>query len=567
MGRIAQTLVATLRQQSQVADQLTEGLPDDFPSPEELAAEGYDPQHIQYIAAQNFASLFAESVNELDEFDDYSRTVAVAEDEYMPSSPPMSPITQSFFWTWALFDLQFGPDRETVGSCLADVMRSMQAPAEMLVVLDNYNRSRMGVYQHCGRRRGRIRLRELVTGDELLCHSTSGYRGRKNELWYVRLCPPVSEEFDYHVSITTPYVLTEASPEDWTAYLNKQLLDAEDKRHALHDLLKYGRDGVRWMEFVFQAYHHFQYDAIFLAGIPNVAASLPHSPVHDEAGDDVAAVDGENEVAGDCEEEILWVKLTEVQRQVIANLCPDLLPRLKLAEKNQRTVAFGQSELQRVINAAQESLPKTKGPRRIALKKIINIEEPRRRHTSLVPPATIYQFKITLTGSKPPIWRRIQVRDCTLADFHNHIQGAMGWMDSHLHEFNIGGERYSAPPPMMDPSEFDTIDATTVRLSELISGHEKFRCQYLYDFGDCWEHQIELEKVCAAEAKASYPRCVDGERASPPEDCGGIWGFYEFVEAVTDRKHPEYQERKEWYGGSFNPNAFDKQKASREMRR
>lgn len=565
MGRIAESLIATFQAQAeelqQVAEQFTGGLPADMPSPQELAEQGYDPQHVLYIAAQNFASLFGESACELEEFEPYAEAAEQAEDEYMPSSPPMSPITSSFFYTWSLFDLRFGVDQETVGSCLLELMRSMEAPEDMLAVLEKYCNSRMGIYEHLGEQAGKVRLRELVTGDEIRCHSTSGYRGKKNELWYVRLCPPVNDEFDYHVAVTTPYVLTESSAEDWTAFLTKHLIAAEDKRQALHDLLKFGSDSVHWMEFVFQAYHHYQFDAIFLAGIPDVAVSLPHSPVHDESEDDSHPAS--------CE--MVNVRLSEAQRKAIADMCPELAPRLRLSEKHQRTIGLQSTELKDVVAAAEKDLLNTKGPRRNTLKKIIELTrlpQPWRIAPPLVRRATtIYQFKITLAGSKPPIWRRIQVEDCPLAAFHYHIQAAMGWHDSHLHEFNIAGERYAAPPPFtMGPDDFDAIDASTVVLSELIGGQKKFRCEYLYDFGDGWEHKIELEDICAAEAKAKYPRCTGGARACPPEDCGGIWGFYDFVAAMSDRKHPEHRDLKEWYGGPFKPDAFDERKATREMR-
>ncbi len=486
MGRIAQNLLASLSEQSQdltqAAKQFAQGLPDELPTPEELAEEGYDSQHILYIRAQNFASLFAEFASELDEFAGYSQIVEQAEKEYMPSMPPMSPITQSFFWTWALFDLRFGPDQEMVGSCLLELLRSMQAPEDMLSAVENYSNSRMGIYQHCGKRGSQIRLRELVTGDELLCHSASGYRGRKKELWFVRLAPPLSDDFDYHIAVTTPYVLTEASAKDWTAFLNKHLIGAKDKRPALHDLLKYGNEQVNWMEFVFQAYHHYQYDAVFLAGLPDVQASLPHSLTDDMPKEEASADD--------------------------------------------------------VIDA------------KIVAKK------------------AIYQFKITLVDSDPPIWRRIESEDCTLAQFHCLIQDAMGWENSHLHEFNIAGERYAAPSPFeeMGPMDSDAKDASTVRLSQLISGQKKFHCRYLYDFGDSWEHLIQLEEVHAAKTRARYPRCTDGERACPPEDCGGIYGFYDFVEAITNRKHPEHRDMMEWHG-PFKPDSFDKKKATCEMRR
>jgi hypothetical protein len=239
--------------------------------------------------------------------------------------------------------------------------------------------------------------------------------------------------------------------------------------------------------------------------------------------------------------------------------------RLKLSERNQRTIELRQHELKRVVAAARDALPNTKGPRRTTLKKLIASGEPAMPAPSA---ATVYQFKVTLSGSKPPIWRRIQTEDCTVADLHHHIQAAMGWHDSHLHEFNIDGERYAATSPFaMSPADVDAIDASTIKLSQLIDRRKNFRCQYIYDFGDSWEHQIELEDVCAAEARAKYPRCTGGARACPPEDCGGIWGFYDFVAAITDRKHPEHRELKEWYGGSFKPDEFDRQKATREMRK
>lgn len=136
----------------------------------------------------------------------------------------------------------------------------------MVTTLRKFNSSRMGIFEHVGFEGNHVRLRELLTGDEFICHSSSGYRGRVGELWYVRLCPPVAETFDYHIVITTPYVLTGATRDGWTTFLNRSLLNAKDKSQALHDLLKFGSKAMNWLEFVFQAYHHAQYDAIFLTG-------------------------------------------------------------------------------------------------------------------------------------------------------------------------------------------------------------------------------------------------------------------------------------------------------------
>ena len=216
MGKIAEGLIAAFRHELvEAAEQFTEDLPADMLSPEELFEEGYDPQYILYVAAQNFIGMFAESVCGTDLFQEYDAIIDHAEDRYEPSEPPDSPVTRSFFWTWAWCDVPFGPDQETIGGCVYEMMQVMQAPPDMLVALRNFSDSRMGIYEHLGQQADKIRLRELVTGDELLCHSASGYLGHREELWYVRLVPPLSD-FDYHVTVTTPYVLQGTSTADWT---------------------------------------------------------------------------------------------------------------------------------------------------------------------------------------------------------------------------------------------------------------------------------------------------------------------------------------------------------------
>ena len=239
----------------------------------------YDPLHAAYISAQNLTSFFAESVSTLDEFDAYYDIVSSAEDTYMPGGPPFSPLTVSYFTTWAMFDVRFGTDRETIGSCLLDVADLVGMDAVTLEAVQNFQESRMGIYEHCGRAASRVRLRELVTGDTFECHVAAGYFGQEGELWYVRRCPPLRDLFNYHLIFTTPYVLTETSPSDWTAYLNKSILESgrTDRRMTLHDILKYGHEPQFWSEFIFLGYHHHQYDAIFLAGLPDVKGSLPHA--------------------------------------------------------------------------------------------------------------------------------------------------------------------------------------------------------------------------------------------------------------------------------------------------
>jgi hypothetical protein len=172
---------------------------------------------------------------------------------------------------------------------------------------------------------------------------------------------------------------------------------------------------------------------------------------------------------------------------------------------------------------------------------------------------SIYQVKITLNGIKPPIWRRVQMRDGSLADLHDIIQTCMDWDDYHLHVFEIRGEQYGLPEQWQEPGgwgEPEVSDSRKVKLSHLVAQGIK-KLHYIYDMGDSWEHAILIEKTLPAEAGVKYPRCTDGQRACPPEDCGGPWGYGDFLEAIQNPKHPEHADMREWIGGEFDAEAFD----------
>ncbi len=613
MGRIAQNLTKTflreVRKTKRAAKGFTDGLPFDLPTMEELAKELHDPQHVLYVAAQQFSSAFAESVSGLPEFAEYAAIVGKAEDDYLPNGPPISPLTRSYFSTWAFFDVRFGADHESVGSCLVDLLKAMNGPDLMVVTLEKLSASRMGVYEHVGLDGPHVRLRELLSGDEFVCHSTSGYQGQTGELWYMRLCPPVAESFDYHIVLTTPYVLIGSSREDWTAFLNRSLLDAADKPQGLQDLLKYGSARVNWCEFVFQAYHHHQYDAIFLTGLPDVAGSLPHSPLR-EALDEPShsgpqsSSDDERASSGNVDKRLRF-KLTEAQRKVMAELCPDLSSRLKLDEKNQRSVELTRRELDRVLELARAALSEAQSFRRLTLHKVVQAladatpqqspeqRTPRRSsEQSVFEPVAgraasarssrnprsstatrqVYQFRVELSGTQPPIWRRIQVEDCTLEALHLAIQGAMGWDDSHLYEFDVRGVCYTSRPPVNHPlgwvgdDDLDSEDAGSVRITELMPSNHRLQLRYVYDFGDSWEHVVKFEQILNATPGTRYPLCIDGARACPPEDCGGLYGYFDFVAAITDPRHEQHEEMLDWHG-PYNPEAFDVSTATKTMRK
>ena len=165
---------------------------------------------------------------------------------------------------------------------------------------------------------------------------------------------------------------------------------------------------------------------------------------------------------------------------------------------------------------------------------------------------TIVSLKVTLRGTKPPIWRRLLMPDTmTLDDLHQAIQAAMGWDDCHLHAFDIDGRQYG------DRQTVDDVaDENRLTLKGLLkSGVARFA--YTYDFGDNWEHTVAIEKTRPAIDGEAYPLCVAGKRACPPEDCGGPWGYQHLLEVLADPDHPDYADQKEWVDEDFTPDHFD----------
>lgn len=174
---------------------------------------------------------------------------------------------------------------------------------------------------------------------------------------------------------------------------------------------------------------------------------------------------------------------------------------------------------------------------------------------------TVYQLKITLKNIRPPIWRRIQVlSSTTLEQLHLIVQEVMGWDNYHMHSFSVAGIDYGQPQP-----EFNVRSEKTVKLSQVVKG-EKSKFFYTYDFGDSWEHEILVEKELLSTPDTNYPVCITGKRACPPEDCGGSWGYAELLEIIRDPSHPEYEERMEWVGESFNPDTFDINDVNQRLR-
>jgi len=175
----------------------------------------------------------------------------------------------------------------------------------------------------------------------------------------------------------------------------------------------------------------------------------------------------------------------------------------------------------------------------------------------------IYQLQVTLEGVSPPVWRRLLVPGgYTLDRLHRVIQCGMGWRDCHLHSFEAGGVQYGVPDPDSDLAVHDEMD---FRLDQVAVKGDRMR--YTYDFGDWWEHEIEVEDVTPADPEHRYPSCPAGAGACPPEDVGGPDGYAELLDAISDPDHPEHAEMREWLGRPFDPAAFDADRTTTLLRR
>lgn len=172
-----------------------------------------------------------------------------------------------------------------------------------------------------------------------------------------------------------------------------------------------------------------------------------------------------------------------------------------------------------------------------------------------------YQLKISLLDVEPAVWRRVVLPGhWNLSLVHSAVQVAMGWEDSHLHQFEAGDVRYAPPNPYGGGGEVRREG--TARLHEVVS-QVGDTLSYWYDFGDDWYHDLVVEQVLPPQP---YAQCLDGAHACPPEDCGGPWGYLELLAALGDPQHPEHDELLDWVGNGFDPAAFDVDQADKVLR-
>ena len=170
---------------------------------------------------------------------------------------------------------------------------------------------------------------------------------------------------------------------------------------------------------------------------------------------------------------------------------------------------------------------------------------------------TVYQFKVVLLETDPPVWRRLVVpSSVTLHRLHLILQEVMGWTNSHLYRFEIGAKEYAEPHPDYELYELPFRNSKRAKLGRLVT-KKGSAFLYEYDFGDSWTHELTVEDILEREHGKPYPTCLVGERSCPPEDCGGTYGYAELLEIISDPEDEEYLDTMTWLGADFDPEAFD----------
>jgi len=199
----------------------------------------------------------------------------------------------------------------------------------------------------------------------------------------------------------------------------------------------------------------------------------------------------------------------------------------------------------------------------------------RRHYGSMAKRFDPYDFIIRLDarilGIEPVLSRTLGLpRDLNFAQLHEVLQAAIGWTDSHLHQFIVGGLVVGAPEYLEEEANGPrVIEATEVHLRDLrfpYGPDAQLEILYQYDFGDNWQHRLILTPMPRAEG-VKYPRCIAGSRACPPEDVGGDIGYEQFLEAWRDPEHEEYAANRRWAGRKFDPEHFGLEATNRAIAR
>lgn len=251
-----------------------------------------DPLHALYMYCQNHLSVLIEQISELPALHKLADRYAKSNEEYMPSGPPMSPLTSSYFTCWGSFDLSSsGAKKETLCTIATDFCKYINPDHDQIEIFEEMQNSHMGLYEHEGTTGKYINFRELITDKKIKAISPGGYMGTRGEIWLTRIFPPLFNSFNYSVVFTTPYILGKLGDDDafvplvkndWLSYFDRNLgkTKIKDREAAYYALMKYGLSENYWNEYIFMSYRNHSSNMILLEGFPDVPSSLPHGHLY-----------------------------------------------------------------------------------------------------------------------------------------------------------------------------------------------------------------------------------------------------------------------------------------------
>jgi len=244
----------------------------------EIEKLGFDPNHRVYTDYQNLLSVFEEAVTIHRDLKFYRKKESIFYRDYMPSYPPMSPITSAYYAYWVSCDFQFGKDNETINTIFSDVGKAEDFEEMIFKIGSNLHDSHMKFYRHMGCQDGLIMLKDIMSDKMYLCKSNSGYEGSVGEIWFVRIVPNLDKVHDYYIIMTTPYVILRNSEDDWILFFNRQGIEKGDPEMEIkyRDFMKNPPTPIYWLEYLVEAYVNYQPHNIRLTGIPDVSGSKPH---------------------------------------------------------------------------------------------------------------------------------------------------------------------------------------------------------------------------------------------------------------------------------------------------
>ena len=248
-----------------------------------------DPLYALYVYSQNHLSVLIEQIAELPILDKLADIYAAASEEYMPSGPPMSPLTASYFTCWGAFDLcSHGAKKETFCTVATDLCKHLNVDHGQIEVFEEMQNSYMGIYKHEGVSGKYIHFRELLTNRKIKAVCASGYMGLEGEIWFARILPPLFDLFSYSVVFTTPYILGKLGDNrsfipnvenDWLKYFERNLgkTRIDNIEDSYKELMKYGLSKNYWNEYIFLSYRNHRDNMILLEGFPDIPSSMPHA--------------------------------------------------------------------------------------------------------------------------------------------------------------------------------------------------------------------------------------------------------------------------------------------------